>query len=98
MFQSLCQRFNVQGFPTILFFGSDKENPSPYEGPRSASGIEEFALDSLAENIPSPEVYELTGPVFATSFLMLDSWLYLQMFHYLCYPHFSTRNFFLFYC
>eukprot|EP00252_Welwitschia_mirabilis_P023968 TRINITY_DN6930_c0_g1_i1.p1 TRINITY_DN6930_c0_g1~~TRINITY_DN6930_c0_g1_i1.p1 ORF type:complete len:214 (+),score=56.58 TRINITY_DN6930_c0_g1_i1:44-685(+) len=55
-------RFNVQGFPTILFFGPDKENPTPYEGARSASAIESFALEQLETNAAPPEVVELTGP------------------------------------
>lgn len=61
--QSLMSRFNVQGFPTILVFGADKENPTPYEGARTASGIESFAIKELETNVAPPEVTELTGPV-----------------------------------
>ncbi|KAF8391611.1 hypothetical protein HHK36_023917 [Tetracentron sinense] len=60
--KSLMSRFNVQGFPTILVFGADKESPFPYEGARSASAIESFALQQLETNISPPEVTELTGP------------------------------------
>lgn len=66
-------RFNVQGFPTILVFGADKESPIPYEGARSASAIESFALEHLEANAAPPEVTELTSPVrsllFPNSFL-----------------------------
>ncbi|KAK4397838.1 protein disulfide isomerase-like 2-3 [Sesamum angolense] len=54
--KSLMSRFNVQGFPTILVFGADKESPFPYEGARSASAIESFALEQLETNAAPPEV------------------------------------------
>ena len=62
-FQSLMSRFKVQGFPTILVFGADKDSPITYEGARSASAIESFALDQLETNVAPPEVTELTSPV-----------------------------------
>ncbi|KAJ6830260.1 protein disulfide isomerase 8 precursor [Iris pallida] len=55
-------RYNVQGFPTILVFGADKDSPFPYKGARAASGIESFALEQLETNVAPPEVSELTGP------------------------------------
>lgn len=61
--QSLMSRFNVQGFPTILVFGADKSNPLPYDGARTASAIESFALEQLETNVSPPEVSELTGTV-----------------------------------
>lgn len=61
--QSLMSRFGVQGFPTILVFGADKDTPVPYEGARTASAIESFALGQLETNVAPPEVTELTGPV-----------------------------------
>ncbi|KAK1353648.1 hypothetical protein POM88_052013 [Heracleum sosnowskyi] len=59
--KSLMSRFNVEGFPTILVFGADKERPSRYEGARSASAIESFALEQLEINMLPPEVTELTS-------------------------------------
>jgi protein disulfide-isomerase A6 len=56
-------RFNVQGFPTILVFGADKDIPIPYEGARTASAIESFALEQLETNVAPPEVTELHSPV-----------------------------------
>lgn len=56
-------RYKVQGFPTILVFGADKESPIPYEGARTASAIESFALEQLETNVAPPEVIELTSPV-----------------------------------
>lgn len=63
VYQSLMSRFNVQGFPTILVFGADKDSPTPYEGARTALAIESFALEQLETNVAPPEVTELTSPV-----------------------------------
>ncbi|XP_073060829.1 protein disulfide isomerase-like 2-3 [Primulina eburnea] len=57
--KSLMGRYNVQGFPTILVFGADKDSPFPYEGARSAPAIESFALEQLEANAAPPEVTEL---------------------------------------
>ncbi|KAF1864179.1 hypothetical protein Lal_00048744 [Lupinus albus] len=61
--KSLMSRFSVQGFPTILMFSADKDTPIPYEGARTASAIESFALEQLETNVAPPEVSELYGPV-----------------------------------
>ncbi|XP_075481860.1 protein disulfide isomerase-like 2-3 [Primulina tabacum] len=60
--KSLMSRYNVQGFPTILVFGADKDSPFPYEGARSAPAIESFALEQLEANAAPPEVTELISP------------------------------------
>uniref|UniRef100_A0A2P2KR32 protein disulfide-isomerase n=1 Tax=Rhizophora mucronata TaxID=61149 RepID=A0A2P2KR32_RHIMU len=60
--KSLMSRFNVQGFPTIMVFGADKDSPIPYEGARTASAIESFALEQLESNVAPSKVTELTGP------------------------------------
>lgn len=60
--KSLMSRFNVQGFPTILVFGADKDSPIPFEGARTASAIASFALEQLETTVATPEVTELTGP------------------------------------
>uniref|UniRef100_A0ACD5XWG4 Uncharacterized protein n=1 Tax=Avena sativa TaxID=4498 RepID=A0ACD5XWG4_AVESA len=59
--KSLMSKYSVQGFPTILVFGADKENPLPYQGARVASAIESFALEQLEANSAPPEVHELTS-------------------------------------
>ncbi|KAG9150038.1 hypothetical protein Leryth_010098 [Lithospermum erythrorhizon] len=60
--KSLMGRFNVQGFPTIMVFGADKDSPIVYDGARTASAIESFALEQLETNVLPPEVSELTDP------------------------------------
>ncbi|KAK1418165.1 hypothetical protein QVD17_27304 [Tagetes erecta] len=59
--KSLMSRYKVQGFPTILVFGADKDSPISYEGARTASAIESFALVQLETNVAPPEVTELTS-------------------------------------
>ncbi|XP_030459577.2 protein disulfide isomerase-like 2-3 [Syzygium oleosum] len=59
--KSLMSRYKVQGFPTILVFGAYKDSPIPYEGARTASAIESFALEQLETNVAPPEVTELTS-------------------------------------
>nr|GLL22969.1 heat shock 70 kDa protein 15 [Ipomoea trifida] len=61
--KSLMNRFSVQGFPTVLVFGAGKDHHVPYNGARTASAIESFALEQLGINISPPEVTELTGAV-----------------------------------
>nr|GEW67537.1 protein disulfide isomerase-like 2-3 [Tanacetum cinerariifolium] len=60
--KSLMSRYKVEGFPTILVFGADKESPLTYEGARTASAIESFGLVMLETNVAPPEVTELTSP------------------------------------
>ncbi|XWS36739.1 hypothetical protein CRYUN_Cryun20dG0111600 [Craigia yunnanensis] len=60
--KSFMSRFNVQGFPTILVFGAEKDSPIPYEGARTVSAIESFALEQLETSVGPAEVTELTGP------------------------------------
>ncbi|RLM86728.1 hypothetical protein C2845_PM04G17660 [Panicum miliaceum] len=60
--KSLMSKYKVEGFPTILVFGADKESPFPYQGARVASAIESFALEQLEANSGPAEVSELTGP------------------------------------
>ncbi|GMH23775.1 hypothetical protein Nepgr_025618 [Nepenthes gracilis] len=59
--KSLMSRFSVQGFPTILVFGADKDRPLPHEGAKIASAIEPLALEQPETNIAPPEIVELSG-------------------------------------
>lgn len=51
--QSLGSRYNVRGFPTIKIFGSNKKNPTDYQGPRTASGLINSAFQILREIVDS---------------------------------------------
>ncbi len=37
--QSLAQKYQIQGFPTLKIFGADKKSPVDYQGERSANAI-----------------------------------------------------------
>ena len=57
--QGMAQRYGVQGFPTIKYFAPGSE-PVDYQGGRSASDIVQFGLSKMAENVPAPDVVQLT--------------------------------------
>ncbi|KAG0631153.1 hypothetical protein M758_1G231400 [Ceratodon purpureus] len=59
--KDIAQRYGIKGFPTIKLFGSDKDSPMDYEGERSASAIESYAISQLELNVAAPEVVELVG-------------------------------------
>jgi len=37
--ESLAQKYQIKGFPTIKVFGADKKNPIDYQGQRTADAI-----------------------------------------------------------
>jgi protein disulfide-isomerase A6 len=37
--EKLAQKYQIQGFPTLKIFGSDKSSPVEYQGARDANGI-----------------------------------------------------------
>ena len=45
--RSTGSSYNIQGFPTIKIFGSNKNSPSDYQGARSAQAIVDNALSQL---------------------------------------------------
>ena len=62
MYQSLAQQYGVQGYPTIKFFPAGvKSSPEDYNGGRTADDIVNWALDHYTENIPPPELVQITN-------------------------------------
>ena len=56
----MAQRYGVQGYPTIKYFGpGSKSNAADYDGGRTSSDIVQWALNKFAENAPAPELVEL---------------------------------------
>lgn len=52
------------GYPTIKSFAGgkkDSQSVSDYNGGRTASEIVNWAIDKLAENIPAPEVLQVSS-------------------------------------
>lgn len=61
--QSMAGRYQVQGYPTIKLFASGKktsDSVEDYNGGRTSSDIVTFALEKLAENVPAPEIIQVT--------------------------------------
>lgn len=59
-----AQEYGVRGYPTIKFFHGgkkDSESVADYQGGRTASEIVNWALEKYSENIPAPDVNELTS-------------------------------------
>lgn len=48
--KSLAGSHGVQGFPTIKIF-SDKRNPTPYQGARTADGMIDAALEAIRKKV-----------------------------------------------
>lgn len=45
--EPLCERFGVQGFPTIKYFNPPDQQGEDYEGGRDLEDLQEFAASSL---------------------------------------------------
>eukprot|EP00993_Chasmostoma_nieuportense_P000866 NODE_1796_length_1377_cov_80.897600_g1704_i0.p1 GENE.NODE_1796_length_1377_cov_80.897600_g1704_i0~~NODE_1796_length_1377_cov_80.897600_g1704_i0.p1 ORF type:complete len:408 (+),score=100.32 NODE_1796_length_1377_cov_80.897600_g1704_i0:55-1278(+) len=88
--QSLAGQYSIQGFPTILVFGSSRTTPQPYNGGRTAEAIVEAALKAVREvatmrltgkksggsSAPNSDVVELTASNFQKEVLdSSDGWL-----------------------
>eukprot|EP00887_Chlorella_sp_A99_P006680 scaffold3.g6680.t1 len=57
--QQTCGEFGVRGYPTIKFFGENKDSPEDYGGGRDLSSLSAFALGRWSKLQPAPEVHEL---------------------------------------
>lgn len=51
--QSVGAPYNIQGFPTIKIFSSNKNSPIDYNGPRTAQGIVDRALSEVSSLVRS---------------------------------------------
>ncbi|CAD8134718.1 unnamed protein product [Paramecium pentaurelia] len=49
--KDLGGQYGIQGFPTIKFFGDNKNSPSDYQGERSAQAIINFALEQVKSTV-----------------------------------------------
>ncbi|XP_072946960.1 protein disulfide-isomerase A6 homolog [Epargyreus clarus] len=61
--QVMASRYQVQGYPTIKLFTSGKktsDSVEDYNGGRTSSDIVTWALEKLAENVPAPEIIQVT--------------------------------------
>ena len=56
--RSLAERYKVEGFPTMVFFGDDKDKFEEYKGDRKADKINEFLFEK-AKKITKKRFKEL---------------------------------------
>ena len=49
--QSVGQPYGISGFPTIKFFGNDKQKPIDYQSGRDADSIRKWALDQSVKQV-----------------------------------------------
>lgn len=58
-----ASRYGIRGYPTIKYFPGGKKDREgeEYDGGRTASDIVSWALDKHAQNVPPPEVYQITS-------------------------------------
>lgn len=59
-----AQQFGIQGYPTIKFFPGgpkDRDTAQDYDGGRTSADIVNWALEKFSENIPAPEIVQLTS-------------------------------------
>ncbi|CAH1773742.1 unnamed protein product [Owenia fusiformis] len=56
--QQTAGRYGVQGYPTIKMFQGGEA--SEYDGGRTASDIVSWGLNKAAENVPPPEIVQIT--------------------------------------
>jgi len=62
--QIKAQQYEVRGYPTIKYFAAGKKDSSSaeeYNGGRTESDIVNWALEKLAENVPAPEIEQVTS-------------------------------------
>lgn len=64
--QAKASEYGVRGYPTIKFFPGGKKtrrDAKDYDGGRTASDIVAWALEKHTDNIPAPEIIELSDDV-----------------------------------
>ena len=49
--ESVGRPYGIQGFPTLKFFGNDKDKPIAYESGRDADSIREWALKQVTKEV-----------------------------------------------
>lgn len=59
--KGVCGQYNIKGFPTLKFFGTNKRSPEEYNSPREAAAIVSFCTQKWSSLAPPAEVHELVS-------------------------------------
>lgn len=60
----IASQYEIRGYPTIKYFGpgrKDADSAVDYDGGRGKDDIVNWANSKVEENVPAPEIIELTG-------------------------------------
>ncbi|KAI8622045.1 hypothetical protein BC830DRAFT_1057549 [Chytriomyces sp. MP71] len=49
--KSLCGQYQVQGFPTVKFFGKNKKSPMDYQGERKAKAMVDYVIPQIPNHV-----------------------------------------------
>ena len=58
--ESLAQKYQVKGFPTLKVFGADKKSPTDYEGQRTSDGIVTASMKAANQLVKDRKVVKNT--------------------------------------
>lgn len=61
-FPTLATRFNVKGFPTILYFPAGSKEGKEYDGPRTSAGLVKYVNAQAGTQAQVPGLPQLDGP------------------------------------
>lgn len=59
--ESLAQKYNIGGFPTIKVFGADKKSPTDYQGARTADAITTEAMKATSNLVKTRKTGKSNG-------------------------------------
>ena len=52
----ICGKYEVNGYPTLMYFGDSHAEPEKYEGPRTAKALKKFAVRKVDPDWKEPPV------------------------------------------
>ena len=80
------QEFGVQGYPTLKYFGEEKDSPSDYQGGRDSASLTNFILGEWRKSQPPPEV-QMWGIILICLSTTAIHWTSTRAFFGFCSEH-----------
>ena len=65
--KELGRRYNITGYPSVLYFGKNKTKPEKYTGRRTVKALAEYLLSKTKEDIESRIGVKLDSPTSSTN-------------------------------